>query len=258
MHRGCTCPRKSGLPRGKLQRFALFHSQHHERKRIFGSTSGQYGQIGVRKHPQRLSQMATQSARAYRSHLQPACLACRRRKSRCHNEAAGTCLMCQAHGTDCVYPPNPRSSKETSRRKRGRQKDDSPNVASTAARGVTGNQQPVPVFDSPEDQQNLHIVGPAGASDSQVLSDYLARTPGTTHNAQSLVPVPASRSRSVFFTRVDKRPLGATVYYNPAAEKLEIVERIIEPWSRALVDVYVLCLNARSQYGVAYTATGTL
>ncbi|KAI6780964.1 putative transcriptional regulatory protein-like protein [Emericellopsis cladophorae] len=43
--------------------------------------------------------------RPYRSHLQPACLPCRRRKSRCQTESDATaCLMCRAHGTDCVYP----------------------------------------------------------------------------------------------------------------------------------------------------------
>ncbi|KKA28645.1 hypothetical protein TD95_001893 [Thielaviopsis punctulata] len=44
--------------------------------------------------------------RPYRSHLRPACLHCRRRKSRCKIEAGSTvCLMCRVHNTDCEFPP---------------------------------------------------------------------------------------------------------------------------------------------------------
>lgn len=43
--------------------------------------------------------------RPYRSHMQPACLPCRARKSRCQTGATtSTCAMCQAHGTECVFP----------------------------------------------------------------------------------------------------------------------------------------------------------
>lgn len=52
--------------------------------------------------------------RPYRSHLRPACLACRRRKSRCQSEPSSeTCLMCRAHCTDCVFPSGPNGSNRT-------------------------------------------------------------------------------------------------------------------------------------------------
>lgn len=42
--------------------------------------------------------------RPYRSHLRPACDACRRRKSRCTTtESSDVCLMCQVHGSQCVF-----------------------------------------------------------------------------------------------------------------------------------------------------------
>ncbi|KAF2014482.1 hypothetical protein BU24DRAFT_451511 [Aaosphaeria arxii CBS 175.79] len=44
--------------------------------------------------------------RPYRSHLQPACLPCRKRKSRCKTISSSTkCLTCESHGTSCVFPP---------------------------------------------------------------------------------------------------------------------------------------------------------
>lgn len=43
--------------------------------------------------------------RPYRSHLHPACFGCRKRKSRCKTrDNSATCIMCQAHGTDCRFP----------------------------------------------------------------------------------------------------------------------------------------------------------
>lgn len=45
--------------------------------------------------------------RPHRSHLRPACFACRRRKSRCKLEAHSpepVCLMCRVHSTPCSFP----------------------------------------------------------------------------------------------------------------------------------------------------------
>ncbi|KAJ6031188.1 hypothetical protein N7540_001920 [Penicillium herquei] len=43
--------------------------------------------------------------RPYRSHLHPACFACKKRKSRCKTRShAEACIMCQAHGTECIFP----------------------------------------------------------------------------------------------------------------------------------------------------------
>jgi hypothetical protein len=50
-------------------------------------------------------QTGIDSGRPYRSHLYPACLPCKKRKSRCRTrDLSGTCIMCQAHGTHCVFP----------------------------------------------------------------------------------------------------------------------------------------------------------
>lgn len=59
------------------------------------------------RHASRTSEMhaAVDTGRPYRSHLFPACLPCKKRKSRCRTrDSPGACIMCQAHGTDCIYP----------------------------------------------------------------------------------------------------------------------------------------------------------
>ncbi|KAL4920668.1 fungal-specific transcription factor domain-containing protein [Aspergillus aurantiobrunneus] len=43
--------------------------------------------------------------RPYRSHLHPACFSCKKRKSRCKTRSpAEVCVMCQAYGTECIFP----------------------------------------------------------------------------------------------------------------------------------------------------------
>lgn len=52
-----------------------------------------------------------------------------------------------------------------------------------------------------------------------------------------VVPVPASRSRPVLFTRVQKRPFGVPVNRSPAAEKLEMIEKLLEPYAGDVIDL---------------------
>lgn len=234
--------------------------------------------------------------RPYRSHLQPACLSCRQRKSRCQTEpggAGGPCLMCRAHSTSCVYPEQGEQNRDAKRaaaaksqrvngRKRPSTRDRTPYrmatdgrvplpsrapganatsaSSSAGARGSTvhglsggkttghaAHQQPSTdeddtsalEFGSADDHAlNLHIVGPAMTKDSQVLSDYLCAIPGAvTRGSRMVVPVPASRSRPVLFHKVMKRPVGVPINRSPSAEKLEIIEKLLEPYTLDVIDV---------------------
>jgi hypothetical protein len=48
---------------------------------------------------------SSSEGRPYRSHVHPACLSCKKRKSRCRTkDSSEACMMCQAHGTECVFP----------------------------------------------------------------------------------------------------------------------------------------------------------
>ena len=97
--------------------------------------------------------------RPYRSHLRPACLSCRRRKSRCQSEAdSRVCLMCRAHGTECVYPSDsqaqqPSSAKSTpsaKRRRRSGARQRTP-VSGSAPPGVSA-----PSFRGPAESGIIH------------------------------------------------------------------------------------------------------
>lgn len=203
--------------------------------------------------------------RPYRSHLRPACIPCRRRKSRCQTETnASTCLMCKLHKSDCNFPDLPQASpirpatrcqsiRQSNRNGRGspaeqtratttRSSNRRTNTGTTGANSLQRvNSVPYPLFlqvpeepplglsSAEDDNLNLHIVGPAATDDSRVLTDYLAGIPGAPRSSQLAVPVSSDRSKPVFFTTVQKRPLGFATHQSPAAEKLEIIEKLLEP-----------------------------
>ncbi|KAI5464804.1 fungal-specific transcription factor domain-containing protein [Mariannaea sp. PMI_226] len=95
------------------------------------------------------------------------------------------------------------------------------------------------VLGSTDDQQhNLHIVGPAATSDSQVLSDYLSSMPGATQGSRLIIAAPGNLSKPVLFTMVQKRPPGLDINRSRSAEKLEIIEKILEPFENDVIDLY--------------------
>lgn len=87
-----------------------------------------------------------------------------------------------------------------------------------------------------DENLNLHIVGPAAADDSRVLTQYLSGVPDAPRSSRMVVPVSSGRSRPVLFTAVQKRPLGIATHPSPSAEKLEIVEKLLEPNLDAIID----------------------
>ncbi|PHH66533.1 hypothetical protein CDD81_7008 [Ophiocordyceps australis] len=239
-----------------------------------------------------MQQMAPE--RPYRSHLRPACLPCRRRKSRCQTEAgADGCVTCRAHRTPCVFPDLPsrnrpctktaspsrlprgggrgdvsastRARSTSARRGTARQGTSTtssdaprlPHMASTTALMTKANQQPsghgldmdlddgssMGLDASDSHHVNLHIVGPAVTNDSQVLADYLSCIPEAMRSTRMVVPDSAGRSKPVLFTMVQKRPLGVSVNRSPSAEKLEVIEKLLEPCAAATVDEYFARAN---------------
>jgi hypothetical protein len=55
-----------------------------------------------------------------------------------------------------------------------------------------------------------------------------------------IIPEPASCSRPVLFTEVQKKPVGLKLNRSPSAEKLEIIEKLLEPHSEAVIDEFVV------------------
>lgn len=197
--------------------------------------------------------------RPYRSHLRPACLQCKRRKSRCKIEAhSPACLMCRVHGTSCTFPP--KANRPSGRNASNLAATITSNSRPAANRSTASQQQrdpeppplPPPIV-SPwsdsigptplsggddEEQENPHIVGPANTNDSQVLTDYLSIVGNANARMRMVHPVLSSRSsRPVLFAAVKKRPVGVEVYSNHAREKLHIIEQLLAPHAEDAVNL---------------------
>ncbi|CAG2013033.1 unnamed protein product [Fusarium graminearum] len=253
-------------------------------------------------------QQETPNGRPYRSHLRPACIPCRKRKSRCQSEESSeACLMCRAHRTECVFPPESGVNQSSTPKPRRRAKQDSraslaraphdsstvpgrpvsvlvdsaieqstisiaadpiptstrgsirdtttrnaaPVISSLASRSTEWPQQDAQPEESPlalgsndEQQHNLHIVGPTVTSDNQVLSDYLSAMPSSTRGSRIVRPVPANISRPVLFTMVQKRPVGLDSNGTFPEERLQLIEKILEPFASDVLDVYFEKVNS--------------
>lgn len=105
---------------------------------------------------------------------------------------------------------------------------------------VHDEDSPLSLGSANDDGLNLHIVGPAVTNDSQVLTDYLSGLPGVTRSTRLVIPQSAGRSKPVLFTMVQKRPLGIAVNRSIAAEKLEIIEQLLQPYTVEVIDEYVI------------------
>lgn len=95
----------------------------------------------------------TVEGRPYRSHLHPACIPCRTRKSRCKTtHTSRSCLMCQSNGTDCVFP----QATERPRRAKGHFKTPSKRISAT-------------VFSPSEASRIRNLLSPSPAASSREL-----------------------------------------------------------------------------------------
>ncbi|KAJ9137065.1 Zn(2)-C6 fungal-type DNA-binding domain [Pleurostoma richardsiae] len=219
------------------------------------------------------------SERPYRSHSRPACTACRRRKSRCRIEAQATaCLMCGVHGTECRFPHGPITSSSMAAPRRPRTTSSRPieetattpativhaapvppappyPLLSPGAQSTTVSSQreedgpaqttPLSLHHADDGDDNPHIVGPVVSNDSTVLADYLSSIHAEARGMRITRPVMDTvNSEPVIFTHVQKRPLGVTVSHDVAFLKLQMIEKLLEPWADHLIDIYLVKPNA--------------
>jgi hypothetical protein len=211
--------------------------------------------------------------RPYRSHLRPACQACRRRKSRCkvdEGEEKG-CVMCRVHGTRCEFPTTPSrtsahpraTATHGSKRSRPTTQKSRAALATAPAPTPPSQQQHLATrhsdnngggpaqhataliagLGSPEEEESPHIVGPVVTSDTQVLADYLRADP---HHAagRRLARIMRPEPSPVMFASVRRRPVGQTPNQTVASAKCLVIERIVEPFGDELIDTYFRRANA--------------
>ncbi|PGG98226.1 hypothetical protein AJ79_08935 [Helicocarpus griseus UAMH5409] len=221
--------------------------------------------------------------RPYRSHSHPACLACRKRKSRCKTrDTAGKCVLCQIHGSDCVFPqqihqnPSRRSSRCTPRSTAkyinlGRTlRDAEDQNSSHSASHHTGiitesaveQSQSLQIGNKSQNGEpsgcagiftevgnsSSHIISPTIADDNKILESYLTTTAGACGRRIVCAVPPANDTsaravRPVLFDTVPKRPPGVVSHATRASEKCELIEKLVDPYAKDLVDLFFAKTN---------------
>ncbi|KAH8901358.1 hypothetical protein GQ53DRAFT_707693 [Thozetella sp. PMI_491] len=196
-----------------------------------------------------------------RSHLQTACLPCRKRKSRCRIDESNKlpCLTCQFHGNSCQFsPPSEEPVAGRARRKvtsRLKQVSAAPSLAELGARSTTGVLQDSPAETScpPETpfldsaplradgSDGSHVIGPVAGPDTQLIAHYLMGELEFTRRDRFIVATTGQSlggARPIMFNTVRRQPLGYSAGQSIASRNCQVVEKLIEPFCNELIDIY--------------------
>jgi hypothetical protein len=212
--------------------------------------------------------------RPYRSHLRPACDACRRRKSRCTTtETSDECLMCQVHGSRCVFV----DGEQTRRRKVPASQGHITDYAESGASNMDPDDSSMSMVYPEETQTSdtvlsdgqAYLSGPAPMTSPTLrhapvnaeagMSAMLAESgDSSTHiispaivddneelRTSSTSSTMGPPSRRVLFNTVLKKPLGIHARQTLAASKLEVIEKLLEPHIMDLIDLHVNCASKK-------------
>ncbi|KAL2850633.1 fungal-specific transcription factor domain-containing protein [Aspergillus pseudoustus] len=207
--------------------------------------------------------------RPYRSHLHPACFSCRKRKSRCKTRSPGqVCAMCQAYGTECIFPQpdDPPQARSSPRRlapnarlsrflqnKEGLLHRPYPRPRQSELQLNPPQSCPAPDGDIPPhlmgivaeaEDDSSHVVSPAVADDNDILESYLSAIPSSRKRYLIRTsPRSDSHLRSVRFNLVPRRPLGVVANQSLAAAKCEIIEKYMGPELDGYLNLYFFKAN---------------
>ncbi|OOF90592.1 hypothetical protein ASPCADRAFT_178813 [Aspergillus carbonarius ITEM 5010] len=202
------------------------------------------------------------AGRPYRSHTQPACLPCRKRKSACRTrDASATCILCLVHGTHCIFPQaDSRSQRRHTasprrlapKERRARVVLPSPTDAGPPSTGpdtadarTKNADDGLPSFMGVADtgDDGSHIVSPAIADDTEVLESYLSTVPDARKRCFRTSSSSSRPVRPVLFSTIPRRPLGVYSNQSLPAMKLEVIEKYLEPVTRDVVDLFFQYAN---------------
>ncbi|KAI1751510.1 fungal-specific transcription factor domain-containing protein [Xylaria castorea] len=190
--------------------------------------------------------------RVYRSHAQPACIPCRKRKSRCKldNADSTTCLLCKLHGNECVFPGPSAATTDTAtshRRAQKRVAREKPEVSLSQPQPSTSTyHHDDPPRDVTAQRTSAlpapHVIGPVQSPDAQLIANYLSNNPDIGPRASRIIVTRPdhlpSGQKAVLFNAVRRHPLGYVPAQSLSASICEVVTKLLEPHCEILVDVY--------------------
>lgn len=194
------------------------------------------------KRARRTSQRSTIfPPRPYRSHKQPACTLCRKRKARCVAVSGDSCYFCLAQGVACTLAQN--ASNEDLLQHQGsgtsgsqvidsaiRSAGTVPLSKSSARRiSLLQNSQNSRSLDSTEAAISASVlVGPVSAHDAQVVEQYMTAHRINTSTQRNPYGVYSDNpQRPILYTTIARKREGSRVIQVPGSKQLEVVEQIL-------------------------------
>jgi len=183
--------------------------------------------------------------RPYRSHLQPACEQCRRKRSRCTVDLPDqACLLCRLNRLPCNFPRSRKQHDGDQSQKKG-SKPAAQIRGQVKGQGESADVEaelPYKIATLEGNvQESSHIVGPAQASDAEAVQKYLEGIEGTSSSRSRPYLIQSRGAKqSIPFMPV-KRPHGGVKFHTaPGTVQYEIASKLLEPYADELMRVYEL------------------
>lgn len=188
-------------------------------------------------------------SRPYRSHKNPACDACRQRRSRCIFDVYGeACLFCRLKQTHCQQEgvgaisvaseqtaPNPKRKRVSDRKpvtqlrdtkspKKGDKKGDS-DATPHDTLGTQGQQSER--VTGIQDDEAVHVVGPLATSDKQVLEVANPQYGFDSHPGKSDRGATKAASDPIMYRKVNRARPGNNLNWPLGNRELEVLVNVV-------------------------------
>ncbi|OAL44902.1 C6 transcription factor-like protein [Pyrenochaeta sp. DS3sAY3a] len=177
--------------------------------------------------------------RPYRSHKVPACTRCRSRKIRCHIDIPGEpCLSCRERRLKCQYVESSNTSSPTDE---GAERKPSKRRRHSEPEDALSRPRSAPVLHKATNHPSASIIlAPHLAEDVDIFHRHLIqhRKPGGEAEPSSYQTLLHDTNDPVVYLTVPRFRTGLPPNSGCGKEQLEILEQIMGPFKREVVDLY--------------------
>ncbi|KAF2274011.1 C6 transcription factor-like protein [Westerdykella ornata] len=180
--------------------------------------------------------------RPYRSHRVPACTRCRSRKIRCNIDIPGEpCLSCRERRLKCLYVDPPKTSPPSESNVDGRPtKRQRTNKNGDATDETPPRPHALPTLHRPSTHPSASIMlAPHVAEDVDILQRHISQHKTSEgEDPQSYQTLSHDTRNPIVYLSVPRYRSGLRPEAGPGKEQLEIIEQVIGPFKKEVIDLY--------------------
>ncbi|KAF2240572.1 C6 transcription factor-like protein [Trematosphaeria pertusa] len=181
-------------------------------------------------------------SRPYRSHRVPACIRCRSRKIRCHIDIPGEpCLSCRERRLKCQYVEHSTNSSPSEENAEGKPSKRRRLSNGNANGDSSARLHAAPVLHRPPEHPSASIIlAPHVAEDVDILNRHI-NAQHRSVSAQGSGPYQTlsdDTNDPIVYLTVPRFRTGLRPEIGAGKEQLEIIEHIIGPFKREVIELY--------------------